>query len=210
MSKGLLLASGGIDSITAMYECDKNISHVLFLNYGQAVFKNELSALKKHSKKLNKILIVDNVKDLYRGFASPILDGIFDATLTFEIPHRNIVFVNYAVAKATVLNLSIVFTGIFQTKYADTKTVLYKQMNDIIAKSNSTVKIKNVFENFNKVDIIIKGVSYNIDLGKDTFSCYMNNSSKKHCGICSSCQMRRKSFIKAKVNDSTEYIFNNT
>ena len=63
--KGLLLASGGIDSITAMYEMDSDIHAVLFINYGQAVYKNEYNFLSLHTKKLKKLFIVDNMLSLY-------------------------------------------------------------------------------------------------------------------------------------------------
>lgn len=207
-SKGLLLASGGIDSITAMYELCDDIHAVLFINYGQAVYKNEYNFLSLHTKKLKKMFIVENMVDLYKDLDSPIMDGFYRPNANYEVPNRNITFINYAVSKALSLKLSKVYTGIFETRYADTRTGIYNKLNEIITEiSGGKVVVDNVFSSLSKSDIIELGIKkHGIDLGRDTFSCYLNGHNKKHCGICSACIMRQEGFKESKIEDTTEYL----
>ena len=53
-----------------------------------------------------------------------------------------------------------------------------------------------------KYEIIKLGVDVNAPL-ELSYSCYKGN--KKHCGVCESCMRRKRAFIKAGVEDLTEY-----
>jgi 7-cyano-7-deazaguanine synthase len=207
-SRGLLLASGGIDSITAMYEMNENITHVLFFNYGQAVFKNEYECVQRHTSKLKKTLMVDDLKNLYSNSKSSIFTGILESEPNYEIPNRNLVFINYAVAKAVSLGLGVVYTGIFDTGYSDTSTDMYKKLNEIILLVNhNKVRVNNRFENKTKAEILkLSYERHKLDLGRDSFSCYLNSHNKKHCGICSACVMRQEAYKNAGIPDTTEYL----
>ena len=203
-SKGLLLASGGIDSTTAMYELNKKISHVLFINYGQICFKNEYGMVRMHSDRLEKTLIVHDISYIYKNFSSPIFTGIINKKPSYDIPGRNLLFLSIANVEATKLGLTKIHTGLFDSMYGDASSEFINSLNEAIHNSGGKVVIENPFQKFKKESIILQGTKLKIDLSGDTFSCYISKY-KKHCGRCMACIARDTAFKKAGIEDTTEY-----
>ncbi len=59
------------------------------------------------------------------------------------------------------------------------------------------------YTNISKTEIVKRGVALGIDYNK-TWSCY--KGGEKHCGKCGTCVERKEAFLKADVNDPTEYV----
>jgi 7-cyano-7-deazaguanine synthase len=68
----------------------------------------------------------------------------------------------------------------------------------------SHYKIHTPLIKMSKADIIRKAVALNIDLSL-THSCYDPSPNGRACGLCDSCQFRRKGFREAGVNDPIAY-----
>jgi 7-cyano-7-deazaguanine synthase len=56
---------------------------------------------------------------------------------------------------------------------------------------------------YTKAEIIHEGYSMGVPF-KETWTCY--KGGERHCGICGSCDERKKSFIEAGIKDPTDYI----
>lgn len=74
------------------------------------------------------------------------------------------------------------------------KTIEYGSFDDIT--------IKAPLIDMNKEDIVLKGDEVNVPM-ELSYSCYKGSSV--HCGVCESCQRRRRVFMKACIVDKTEY-----
>ena len=64
------------------------------------------------------------------------------------------------------------------------------------------IVIKSPFSDIQKSGIIKKAVELGVPLEK-TWSCYLNGPI--HCGVCESCNNRKKAFKEAGIPDPTEY-----
>jgi 7-cyano-7-deazaguanine synthase len=136
MKPGIVLASGGIDSVVLMYLLKKRkaLKGVFTVNYGQASAKEQISCLKFHAKKLKTSLYVEELyipsymvggghimsgrpkskmKDPYesmklrtKGQQKKWLADVWD-----YMPARNTLFLIYALAYARSLKVDVVYTG---------------------------------------------------------------------------------------------------
>ena len=78
--------------------------------------------------------------------------------------------------------------------------------NAIYTGTYYTTRLHAPLMNLDKSQVITLGASLGVPFEK-TWSCYVGG--KMHCGKCPTCQSRRDGFIKAGVNDPTEYATEN-
>lgn len=177
----------------------------MFINYGQVCYRTEYNFVSKHADKLNKTLIIKNLSNIYENHSSPILSGISGKKSQYEIPGRNLLFISAAVAEALMLKLKSVHTGLFESMYCDASSKFVNSLGLAVRyMSNNKLYLHNPFQYFKKEEIVSRGVSLGIDLGRETFSCYLS-MNKKHCGNCMACIARNTAFKKAGVKDTTTY-----
>lgn len=206
-SKGLLLFSGGLDSVVTLFEMRDNIELLYFINYGQIGFEIEKFHVETHAERLNKTLIIEDISQFYKSkMSSPMFTGKIEPKSTYEIPSRNLLFISMAVAFAQTQKLGYVFTGLFTGLHPDSTNTFIDKLNQSIRESTkNTVSIYNPFQNNNKEEIIRIGtIRHELDLGKESFTCY-TSKSKKHCGKCPSCKARKDAFKKSGITDTTPY-----
>ena len=68
--------------------------------------------------------------------------------------------------------------------------------------TEKSIVIKSPFSEIQKTRVIKVAVKLGVPIEK-TWSCYLNGPV--HCGICESCNNRKKAFREAKVSDPTVY-----
>ncbi len=220
-NKAIILLSGGLDSATALaiaveqgYQC-----YALSFNYGQRS-QTELNAAKKLSR-LNGVMehkILDFDLGMFGGSALTdknidvpvsLMDGI---PVTY-VPARNTIFLSLALGWAEVVDARCIFMGVNSVDYSGYPDCrpeyiqAFQAMADLATKAGVEghgCRIETPLINMTKSEIIIKGVSLNVDYGI-TISCYQADVQGRACGVCDSCRLRRKGFEDADVADPTCY-----
>jgi 7-cyano-7-deazaguanine synthase len=225
MKRAVVLLSGGLDSTTTLaiaiaedFEC-----YALSFDYGQR-HKIEVAAARCVAQSLgvreHRIAKIDN--DIFEGSAltddvdvpksrpeTEIAQGI---PITY-VPARNTIFLSYALAWAEALGAPDIFIGVNALDYSgypDCRPEFiraFENMANLATKTGvegSRFKIHTPLIELSKAEIIRKAVELDIDLSL-THSCYDPAPDGRSCGHCDSCQLRRKGFREAGVNDPLVY-----
>ena len=175
----IVLLSGGIDSSSCInYYLSQELKPIgLFIDYGQAVAKRELSSAKQVSRHYK--IKLDMLKiSLGRKFG----DG--------EIKGRNALFLFAVLTKYTDFT-GIVSLGIHAgVSYYDTTEKFIVDMQKIFTSySDGKIKLDAPFLKWNKPMIYQYCIDNHVPI-ELTYSC--EKSGKKPCGSCNSCLDRSK------------------
>lgn len=223
MKKAVIVFSGGIDSIcTASYLKSKYELYGISFSYGQKA-NQEISASKSFAKKLGlkkqKIVDIGFMKELY-GESNVLTSKKQKIPSKFEysivVPIRNAIFLSVASAWAYTLGASIVAYGAHtgDKNYPDCRPMFAKKLESAFnqgeidgIKSGLRNKIKiwsPYIEGISKSELLQVGIKTLGDSIFKTWSCY--ESKKYHCGVCESCNNRKKAFEQAEIKDKTKYL----
>jgi len=219
MNKGIILLSGGMDSLVtaaiAANECDE--IYFLHLNYGQLTEERELVAFKQMQEfyKPQDVLMVD-VSYLKQIGGSSLTDdsmtvkdhdgaeGVPDS----YVPFRNAHLVTIATSWAEVIGANRIYIGAVEedsSGYPDCRETFYKALEraiDLGTKDETKIEICTPIIHKRKAETIRLGA----DLGAPlhfSWSCYRNNDAA--CGTCDSCVLRVNSFKEAGLKDPIPY-----
>jgi 7-cyano-7-deazaguanine synthase len=225
MKHAVVLLSGGLDSATALaiaiaqdYE-----TYALSFDYGQR-HKIELDAARNVAKALGArehlIARIDN-----RIFASSALTTGADVPkkrpeneigagipITY-VPARNTIFLSHALAWAETIPAGHIFIGanaLDYSGYPDCRPefiAMFEMLANIGTKTGvegMRFQIHAPLIKMTKADIIRKALDLHVDLSL-THSCYDPAPDGRACGECDSCQLRRKGFREAGVDDPLIY-----
>jgi len=217
--KGIVLVSGGIDSLVtaaiAAKECDE--LYFLHLNYGQKTEVREMRAFRKLVKhyKPQDILVVD-VTYLKEIGGSSLLDNNMeikdydgsDGVPDSYVPFRNGHLVTIATSWAEVLNAGRIYIGAVEedsSGYPDCRESFYIALEKAInagTRDDTNIKICTPIIHMRKSETIKLGVELGAPM-ELSWSCYRNNEVA--CGKCDSCVLRINSFKEAKLKDPISY-----
>ena len=194
LKKGVILASGGLDSTTLCYLfIRKNIEFVpLIINYGQHCFRTELDRLKQvlPDNYLNKVEIL-NISEIYKYSNSKFIkaSNLWQEEITAEdlyIPYRNVLILTIAASFARTIGLYYVYSAFINSNHAkeiDCSSVFLNNLEKLLREYGS-VKIEMPFKNFSKFEVAKLGIELGVPIGK-TFSCQA--SPDIPCGACPNC-----------------------
>ena len=221
--KAVVVFSGGIDSVCigAILKPKYELYGITF-SYGQKADK-EINSAKSFAKKLNlkqhKIINIGFMRDLY-GDSNVLTSKKKQIPSKFEysivVPIRNAIFLSIASAWAFTLNASLVAYGAHtgDKNYPDCRPIFAKKLQNALnqgeidgIKSNlrKNIEIWSPYkQGLSKSDLLKIGLKEFSGTLFKTWSCYSNK--KQHCGICESCNNRRKAFEKAGITDKTKYL----
>ena len=227
MKNGIVLCSGGIDSVTTTHFVS-NMGYsditLLFFDYGQKSLSSERKCSKTCAKNIGAKFCEIKLKWLGEISASLInkegkikklmikdLKNTKKESEKFYVPCRNTIFLIHAIALAESLSIKkkedydifVGFKNEGKESYPDTTKKFVKQMNILSRISCSKpTRILAPLINMDKEDIILLGNKLDVNF-KDTFSCYVGK--KEHCGVCLACKLRQEGFYWAGIKDPTEY-----
>lgn len=224
--RAIVLLSGGLDSATIMAMAKHQGYELYSLSflYGQrhafeleaAVRIAEAFSAIKHLV-INIDLSVIGGSALTAGFEVPKRRELGEDRGTIPItyvPARNTVFLSYALAWAEVMGIEEIFIGVNALDYSGYPDCrpeyieAFESMANLATKAavegEMNFKIRTPLINLRKHEIIRIGMQMGLDYGM-THSCYDPDPNGKACGECDSCQLRKRGFSEAGVEDPTVY-----
>lgn len=215
MKKGVIIVSGGMDSITLLYARKEKIALAVTFDYGSNHNKREAELAKWHCEQLGIEHIIIPLDFMHQYFKSSLLQGaeaIPEGHYASEnmkstvVPFRNGIMLAIACGLAESRNLDCVFIANHagdHAIYPDCRATFIDSMNDAMAYGTyNHIKVEAPFTSLTKGQIAAIGGKLGIDYSK-TYSCY--KGGEKHCGKCGTCVERKEAFADAGLEDPTDY-----
>lgn len=212
----LIIVSGGMDSITLLYDRKDTIALAVSFDYGSNHNAREIPFAQLHCQRLGIRHVVIPLAFMQQYFKSSLLDGadaIPDGHYADEnmkstvVPFRNGIMLSVAVGIAESNGLKRVLIanhGGDHAIYPDCRPEFIAAI-DAAAKAGTyvNVAIEAPYTNITKTDIALRGKSLGIDYS-ETWSCY--KGGKVHCGTCGTCVERKEALRDAGIEDNTTYL----
>lgn len=215
MKDSIIIVSGGLDSITLLYDKQETIELAISFDYGQNHAEKEIPFAAYHCNKLGISHIIIPLKFMQSYFKSSLIEGsdkipdghyAEDNMKSTVVPFRNGIMLSIAVGIAESHNLNRIYIanhGGDHTIYPDCRPEFISSMNRAATTGTfNNTRIEAVYTNMSKADIVRRGLSLGIDYSK-TWSCYKNGEHQ--CGKCGTCVERREAFKVVGVEDPTTY-----
>ena len=211
----VLILSGGVDSVTLLYDEQERIALAISFDYGSKHNAREIPFARLHCERLGIRHITIPLDFMTKYFVSSLLEGgeeIPEGHYADEnmkstvVPFRNGIMLSIAVGIAESNGLKYVMManhGGDHTIYPDCTPAFVKAFDE--AASSGTfvnVRLRSPYTNITKADIAARGKALGINYA-ETWSCYKGGA--KHCGKCGTCVERREAFAWAGIDGTTEY-----
>ena len=215
MKDSVIIVSGGMDSITMLYEFKDQIALGVSFNYGSNHNNREIPFAEIHCKRLGIPHITIDLGFMPQYFKSSLLEGadaIPEGNYDEEnmkstvVPFRNGIMLSIAIGIAESNHLKHVLManhGGDHTIYPDCRPAFVDAMSAAAqAGTFEDVTIEAPYTNITKADIARHGKQLGIDYS-ETWSCY--KGGEVHCGQCGTCRERQEALREAGIADTTEY-----
>ena len=215
--KVLILLSGGIDSVTALYDSMNDFEVVggLSFDYSSKHNAKEIAFAKYHCEKLNiphKTIELNFIAELFNSSllisGGEIPDGHYEdqSMKSTVVPFRNGIMLSIACGYCASINGNGVVIGAHSGDHAiypDCRNDFMDVMGQAMEKGTyDGIKLLRPFISVDKTEIVRIGTKLNIDYSK-TWSCY--KGKENHCGTCGTCVERQEAFKLCKIADPTKY-----
>ncbi|MEI6465031.1 MAG: 7-cyano-7-deazaguanine synthase QueC [Verrucomicrobiota bacterium] len=215
--KVVVLCSGGMDSVTALYWARQahDVVATASFDYGSKHNHRELPFAAEHAAKFglrHEVITLDFVNRL---FASDLLqgggtvpDGHYEAANMKQtvVPFRNAIMLSIACGFAESVGaegLVIAAHGGDHAIYPDCREDFMQAMGDAMRLGTyAGLQLLRPFIALDKARIAAAGAKLGVDFAR-TWSCYKGGVI--HCGTCGTCVERREAFALAGVPDPTTY-----
>jgi len=215
--KVVVLVSGGMDSVAALYHSrdEHEVVGALSFDYGSKHNHKEIPFAAHHCAQLGVAHRVIKLSFIGELFTSDLLqsggaipDGHYEE-LTMKqtvVPFRNGIMLSIAGGYAESVEaegLIIAAHAGDHAIYPDCRETFMKAMGDAIRLGTyAEVQLLRPFITFTKAEIAGRGHKLGVDFTK-TWSCYKGQDI--HCGTCGTCVERREAFEIAGLQDPTVY-----
>lgn len=211
----IIILSGGMDSVTLLYDQNDYIALAVTFDYGSNHNKREAELAAYHCKQLGIEHIVIPLAFIHDYFTSSLLQGseaIPEGHYAAEnmkstvVPFRNGIMLSIACGLAESRGLTKVLIANHagdHAIYPDCRPTFIDAMNQAMAYGTyEHINIYAPYTSLSKTDIAKVGKVLGIDYSK-TYSCY--KGGEKHCGKCGTCVERKEALRDAGIDDPTEY-----
>lgn len=215
MKDGVIIVSGGMDSITLLYERKDEIALGISFDYGSNHNAREIPFARMHCERLGIRHLVINLSFIHQYFKSSLLSGADkipegsyddDNMKSTVVPFRNGIMLSIAVGIAESEGLTKVFIANHGGDHAIYPDCREEFIEAIDAASHvgtyEHVRILAPYTNITKTDIALRGKQLEIDYS-ETWSCY--KGGEVHCGKCGTCVERKQALREAGLEDTTQY-----
>lgn len=211
----LIILSGGMDSVTLLYDKKEEIALAVTFDYGSNHAQREITMARKNCELLGIEHIVIPLGFMHDYFKSSLLSGaeaIPEGHYTAEnmrstvVPFRNGIMLSIAAGIAESCGLNRVLVANHagdHAIYPDCRLNFIEAMNETVkAGTDGKVEIYAPYTTIFKGDIAAIGKRIGVDYSL-TYSCY--KGGEKHCGKCGTCVERKEAMRDAGIEDPTEY-----
>lgn len=215
MKDSIIVVSGGMDSITLLYDYKDRIAFAVSFDYGSNHNAKELPLAEMHCKRLGiphitipLMFMKDYFKSSLLEGAEAIPEGNYDEEnmKSTVVPFRNGIMLSVACGLAETHHLKHVMMANHSgdhTIYPDCRPGFVSSMSAAMqAGTYDGVDIVAPYTNITKADIARIGKRLGIDYS-ETWSCY--KGGEHHCGKCGTCRERREALAEAGIDDTTVY-----
>lgn len=215
MKDGIIVLSGGMDSVTMLHEFASEIKVAVSFDYGSKHNAKEIPFAALHCQQLGIQHIVIPLDFMTRYFKSSLLmggedipEGNYDDEnmKSTVVPFRNGIMLSVAAGLAESHGLKRLFIANHfgdHAIYPDCRAGFIKAMNEAVSEGTyEHIRIEAPYTGISKTDIAKRGAKLGINYA-ETWSCY--KGGEKHCGKCGTCMERKEAFREAGLTDPTIY-----
>jgi 7-cyano-7-deazaguanine synthase len=216
-SKVIVLVSGGMDSVTALYESCRlhQVVAGISFNYGSKHNAREIPFAVHHCRALgipHEVIRLDFIDALFKSdllkSGGDVPDGHYEEAnmKSTVVPFRNGIMLSIAAGFAESLEaqgLVIAAHAGDHAIYPDCREDFMRSMGDAIRLGTyARIEVIRPFIAMSKAQIAARGMKLGVDFSH-TWSCY--RGAQFHCGKCGTCVERREAFIVGRIADPTKY-----
>lgn len=216
MKDSAIIVSGGMDSITMLYEYKEDIALGISFDYGSNHNAQEIPLAAMHCQRLGIQHITIPLAFMPQYFRSSLLEGadaIPEGHYTAEnmastvVPFRNGIMLAIACGIAESNGLKRVMIanhGGDHTIYPDCRPEFIQAMSQAMnCGTDTNVEVWAPYTEITKDEIARHGKRLGIDY-TETWSCYKGGTH--HCGKCGTCVERKEALQLAGIEDKTVYL----
>ena len=212
---GLIVLSGGMDSVTLLYEYQDSLTLAVSFDYGSKHNARELPYARLHCERLGIEHLTIPLSFIGQYFRSALLEGggaIPKGSYDEEnmaatvVPFRNGIMLSIAAGLAESRGLTKVYLANHfgdHAIYPDCRASFIRPMHEAILQGTSNaVEVTAPYTDISKGDIARHGKLLGINYA-ETWSCYEGGDLQ--CGSCATCIERREAMQEAGIEDPTHY-----
>lgn len=212
----IIILSGGMDSVTLLYDQKDRIALAITFDYGSNHNKREAAFARKHCEALGIEHLLIPLDFMGRYFKSSLLEGAdaipegdYDEAnmKSTVVPFRNGIMLSIACGIAESRGLTkVMIANHFgdHSIYPDCRAEFIRPMSEAMrAGTYIGVEIMAPYTDISKTGIALIGKRLGIDYSQ-TYSCY--KGGERHCGKCGTCVERMEAFAEAGIADPTLYL----
>lgn len=215
--KVLVLCSGGMDSVTALYWAAREhmVAGAVSFDYGAKHNHREIPFAAEHAARFgvrHEVITLDFVRRLFTSHllegGGAIPEGHYEAENMKQtvVPFRNAIMLSIACGLAESVGaegLVIAAHGGDHAIYPDCREDFMRAMGDAMRLGTyAHVQLLRPFIALDKGRIAAEGARLGVNFAR-TWSCYQGGAV--HCGRCGTCVERREAFTRAGLPDPTVY-----
>ena len=211
----IIILSGGMDSVTLLYDQKERIALAITFDYGSNHNQREASYARQHCEVLGIEHLLIPLDFMARYCKSSLLEGAEaipegdydDANMkSTVVPFRNGIMLSIACGIAESRGLTkVMIANHFgdHSIYPDCRAEFIRPMSEAMrAGTYIGVEIIAPYTDISKTDIALIGKRLGIDYSQ-TYSCY--KGGERHCGKCGTCMERKEALREAGIEDNTLY-----
>jgi len=214
----VVLLSGGMDSVTALYDARRqyDIAAAVSFHYGSKHNDREIPFAAWHARQFgirHDVIRLDFIDAFFKSdllqSGGEIPKGHYEEESMKKtvVPFRNGIMLSIAAGYAESLEaggLVIAAHAGDHAIYPDCREPFMRAMGDAIRQGTyAGIELLRPFIAMSKADIAARGRELGVDYAQ-TWSCYVGGDA--HCGECGTCVERREAFLLSGVSDPTTYL----
>ncbi len=216
--KVCVLLSGGMDSVTVLYEAIRTheVVAALSFDYGSKHNSKELPFAGEHACRFGiphhvvKLGFMDELfqSDLLKS-GGDVPDGHYEeeSMKRTVVPFRNGIMLSVAAGYAESVGAEAVVIAAHagdHAIYPDCREPFMEAMGSAMERGTYPgIRLLRPFIGMDKAGIAKRGAELGVDYSR-TWSCY--KGGEVHCGTCGTCVERREAFLLAGGEDPTQYL----